>query len=159
MGILEVRKYPDSILRKKCKPVKEITPRERQIFEDMLFTMHNLRGLGLAAPQVGINQRLIVADTGETIIKLANPEIVKAKGSDKMVEGCLSIPDFSVEVKRPFEIEITGLNEEGKIVEIKARALLARPAVRLRWHQQLPVAFSFSNLCTYDLRTKTNVPE
>ena len=126
MAILEIRKYPDSVLRKKCESVKEMTYRERALFQDMLFTMYNFKGIGLAAPQIGISRRLIVVDTGEGVIKLANPGIIRDKGSDKMAEGCLSIPDIRVEVKRPFEIEVRGLNEEGRAIEIKARGLMAR---------------------------------
>ncbi|MEA3328494.1 MAG: peptide deformylase [Candidatus Omnitrophota bacterium] len=126
MGILEIRKYPDSVLRKKCESVKEITYREKALFRDMLFTMHTFKGIGLAAPQIGIARRLMVAEIGEAVIKLADPEIVKVKGSNKMVEGCLSLPALSVEIKRPFEIEARGLNEEGRAVEVKAKGLMAR---------------------------------
>lgn len=126
MGILEIKKYPDSILRKMCKPVETVTPKEIRLLENMLLTMRTFCGIGLAAPQIGIAQRLIVADVDGEIIKLANPEIVKVNGEDKMVEGCLSIPDISVEIERPFGVIVKGLNEKGKIVEVKTEGLLAR---------------------------------
>lgn len=126
--ILEIKKYPEKILRKKCQPVEEITEREITLFNDMLYTMCHSSGIGLAAPQIGINQKLIVAniDVGEKPLKLANPEVIKVKGKDKMGEGCLSIPGVMVEIERPNEVIVKGLNEEGKIVELKAKGLLAR---------------------------------
>lgn len=127
MGHLEIVKYPDSVLRKKCKPVAEITQKEIELFNEMLHLMHTYSGIGLAAPQVGIPFRIFVTDIGEgKLIKLANPSIVKTKGGDKMAEGCLSLPEINVEIKRPSEIVVVGLNESGKVVEIKAKGLLAR---------------------------------
>lgn len=126
MKILDVKKYPEKILREKCQAVEKITEREIELFENMLFTMRHLSGIGLAGPQVDINQRLIVADIGEGPIKLADPQVIGIKGKDKMEEGCLSVPGALVKIERPEEIIITGLNEEGKYVEIKAKGLLAR---------------------------------
>ena len=125
--MLEIKKYPDRILRKGCKPIEEIGRKEKKLFEDMLLTMHNSCGIGLAAPQVGILHQIIVSDIGEDIIiKLANPKIIEVKGVDKMTEGCLSIPGVGVEVKRAFEVRISGLNDEGRYIEVKAKGLLAR---------------------------------
>ena len=126
MSILEIKKFPDSVLRKKCESIEEITPEEVELFNGMLSTMHIFKGIGLAASQVGILRRIIVADIGEGIVKLANPSVVKVKGSDRMVEGCLSVPDVNVEIKRPFEIVVVGLDEKGKVIEVKAKGLLAR---------------------------------
>lgn len=126
MSILEIKKYPNSILLKKSKPVEEITPEEVLLFNNMLNTMHKCNGVGLAAPQVGISKKLFVADIGEKIIKLANPAIVETKGMDTMAEGCLSVPEINIDVKRPSEIVVVGLDEKGKVVEIKAKGLLAR---------------------------------
>ena len=126
MKILEIKKYPDSILRQKCEPVEAVTSKEKRLFESMLLALRNFYGIGLAAPQIGESRRLIVADVEGKIIKLANPEIIKADGKDKMVEGCLSIPDVSVEVERPSSVIVKGLNEKGETVEIKANGLLAR---------------------------------
>ena len=126
MEPLEIKKYPNSILRKKAFEVKEITAQEVRLFEKMLFTMRHFAGIGLAAPQIGISRNLIVADIGKGAIMLANPKIVKAKGAGKMEEGCLSIPGIGVVIDRAEEIIVTGLNEKGKIIELKAQGLLAR---------------------------------
>ncbi|MBL7197682.1 MAG: peptide deformylase [Candidatus Omnitrophica bacterium] len=126
MELLEIKKYPDKILRKRCQPIEKIAERELELFEKMLFTMRHFSGIGLAAPQIGILQRLIVADVGEGAIKLANPEIIKVEGIDNMAEGCLSIPDVTVDIERPYEVIVKGLNEKGETVEAKAKGLLAR---------------------------------
>ena len=126
MQVLEIKKYPDKVLRKKCEEIEGISSYEKDLFSKMLFTMRRFQGIGLAAPQVGILKRLIVVDIGRGEIKLANPEIVEVKGEDKLVEGCLSIPGAQVEVKRAYEVVVEGLNEENKLVQIKAKGLLAR---------------------------------
>lgn len=126
MGTLEIKKYPDPILRQKCKSVGAVTPKEKQLFRDMLLTMRANSGIGLAAPQVGEPCRLIVCDVDGKIVKLANPEIVEVKGKGKMAEGCLSIPDITVELERPYNVIVKGLDEKGEDVEIKAEGLLAR---------------------------------
>jgi len=126
MEPLKISEYPNNILRKKCASVERISDNEVKLFEEMLFTMRHFTGIGLAAPQIGIAKSLIVADIGEGAIKLANPTILKVKGSDKMEEGCLSIPGVGVVIDRPDEIIVSGLNELGKAVEFKAGGLLAR---------------------------------
>ncbi len=124
--IFQIKKYPNSILRKKCKIVEAVTTKEVEFFENMVFTIRAFNGIGLAAPQIGIPRQLIVADTREGVIKLANPQIIEVKGNDKMVEGCLSIPGAEVEVKRRHKVTVKGLNEKGKTIEVKAKGLLAR---------------------------------
>lgn len=126
MEPLKISKYPDSILRQKCALIKRVTASEIKLFEEMLFTMRHFAGIGLAAPQIGIARSLIVADIGEGAIRLANPVILKAKGLDKMEEGCLSIPGASAVIGRPDKIIASGLNEKGKTIELEARGLLAR---------------------------------
>jgi len=126
MEPLIIKKYPDKILREKCVRVERVSDREKELFEKMLFTMRHFCGIGLAAPQIGIPQKLIVAEVEGKVIKLANPEIVKIKGIDSMAEGCLSIPDFIIKIERPYEVTVKGLNEKGQTVEIKTRELLAR---------------------------------
>ena len=123
---MEIKKYPDKILREASCAVEKIAEREMRLFEDMFSVMHNSSGIGLAAPQVGTNQRLIVADIDGQLLKLANPEVIKAEGKDKMEEGCLSVPGVLVNIERPYEVVVKGLNEKGEAVEIKARGLLAR---------------------------------
>ena len=126
MNPLVIKKHPNKILREKCAQIKKITNREKKLFDKMVFTMKYFCGIGLAAPQIGISKRLIVACAEERTIKLANPEIIDISGSDNMVEGCLSIPDITVDIKRPFEVVVKGLNEKGENTEIKVKGLLAR---------------------------------
>jgi len=126
MSLLDIRTFPDQVLKQKCSPLEEVTASDAKILSNMVLTMHHCNGIGLAAPQVGILKRLFVADIGEGVIKIANPEIINKKGTDKMKEGCLSLPDIEVEVERPFEIIIIGLDENNKEVELKTNGLLAK---------------------------------
>ena len=126
MKLLKIKKYPEKILRQKCHPVDKIGPRDRELFESMLFTMRHFCGIGLAAPQIGIDRSMIVADIGGGEIKLANPVVVETRGSDKAIEGCLSVPGSAVEVERAYEIVVEGTNEKNETVKIKASGLLAR---------------------------------
>lgn len=126
MEILEIRKFPDGILREMCKAVDKVTATERKLFNNMLYTMRHFSGIGLAAPQIGLPIRLIVVEVDERIVKLANPKIIKKKGKSKMLEGCLSLPDTEIEVERPFEATVRGLNDKGENVEIDTEGLLAR---------------------------------
>ena len=126
MEPLIIKKYPDKLLRKQCKPIKEITEREIELFRDMFFTMKHFCGIGLAAPQIGIARKMIVAEVDNRIIKLANPQIVGMRGNDSMAEGCLSVPDVTVDIQRPDEIIVQGLGEKRKTVEIRIEGLLAR---------------------------------
>ena len=146
MEPLKIREYPDSILRKKCARVEEITDTEIKLFEEMLFTMRHFAGIGLAAPQIGIAKSLIVADIGEGAIKLANPVILEAKELDKMEEGCLSIPGVGVLIERPDEIIVGGLNEKGKTIEVKAKGLLARVLQREIDHLKGKLIIDYLNL-------------
>ena len=124
--VLEIKRYPEAVLRKKCVQVPEITPNEVKLFEDMLLTMYTFNGIGLAAPQIGCPVQVIVVDIGEGAIRLINPHIIKSKGEDRLTEGCLSLPDINVDIKRPSEILVEGLNPKGELVEVKAEGLLAR---------------------------------
>ena len=126
MFIFKIEKYPEKVLRKKCRPVQNVTEREKEIFQKMLRTMYHFKGIGLAAPQVGFSERLIVADIGEGAVTLANPQIVAVKGNDELEEGCLSIPQAQVNVLRSYEITVKGLNEKGELQEINAKGLMAR---------------------------------
>jgi peptide deformylase len=88
--------------------------------------MEYFKGIGLAAPQVGINKMLIVVDIGNGPIELANPEVIESTGYDIKEEGCLSVPETIVNVKRSYKVIVKGMNDKGKIVEIKTEGLLAR---------------------------------
>ncbi len=127
MEIMEIKKYPnDDVLRKICEPVNGITQEESELFDRMLYTMRYFKGIGLAAPQIGLSKRMIIAEVDNKVIKLANPKVINKKGKDKMIEGCLSIPDTSVDVKRSYSITAVGLNEKGDEVELDLKGLLAR---------------------------------
>lgn len=124
--LLDIKKYPHTILRKRCELVKQAGEYERNLLHHMLQTMRYFRGIGLAAPQVGIGKQLIVADVGDNHIMLINPYIVKIEGKDSMSEGCLSIPEFTWEVERSYAVVVRGLDGNGVKKEIKAEGLLAR---------------------------------
>ena len=126
MAKLEVLRYPNSILRKKCDAIEAIDDQVVQLARDMLETMYEDKGIGLAAPQVGITRQLIVVDIGEGPLVLINPKIVEAEGSEIMEEGCLCLPGLNVEVERSARVRVTGLDTSGGAVEIDAEDLLAR---------------------------------
>lgn len=130
MAILEIRKFPDKILRQQAQPVADITDPERKLIQDMFDTMCFAKGVGLAAPQVGISKRIIVCNpTGEEADGLAiiNPRIIYRKGRKvKDCEGCLSIPTLTAEVARFTIIGVVGKDPAGKNISLEARDLLAR---------------------------------
>ena len=126
MPVYKIRKYGDPILREKSERLEDIGPKEQKIFSIMAETMYKARGIGLAAPQIGIKQQMIVADIGDRLIKLANPIIIEKEGESFLEEGCLSIPGVTVEIKRAQKILVKGWNEEGKEVKMELENLLAR---------------------------------
>ena len=126
MAIRQIRQIGDEVLRKKSKEVKEITPRIKELVEDMIDTMYDARGVGLAAPQVGILKRIVVIDIGEGPMVLINPEIVESNGSQVGEEGCLSVLGRRGIVDRPSYVKLRALNEEGEEVEYEGTELLAR---------------------------------
>lgn len=117
---------PDPSLRIKAVEIKNVRDEEKRILEDMAKTMYLKSGVGLAAVQVGINKQLVVIDIGEGLMKLINPVIVKKEGSEIQEEGCLSVPETTVRVKRHKKIVVNFLNEEGEVRTICADGLLAR---------------------------------
>lgn len=129
MAIREIRLDGDEILRKKSRDVENVDDKIRQILDDMVETMHSANGVGLSAVQVGILKRLVVIDVeydGTPAIKLVNPVIIKQKGEAECQEGCLSFPNQFAIVKRPKEVVVKALNENGKQITIKAKDLLAQ---------------------------------
>lgn len=134
MKILALRKIvlkTDEILRKRCKPVEKFDEKLAVLLDDMAETMHKTNGVGLAAPQVGILRRAVVIDAGEDgdeLLELVNPEIIKSKGSQRDVEGCLSCPDEWGYVVRPEEIIVKAQDRTGKDVQLKLNDLWARAA-------------------------------
>ena len=123
---LKIRVYPDPCLRKKSDLVKEVGPTERMLIASLIETMHQNKGVGLAAPQVGINEQIFVADVGEGPMAFVNPQISKPRGSDIMEEGCLSIPGVLVNVKRPKTIVVKYLDEHNRKGKRECGELLAR---------------------------------
>lgn len=127
MALIRIRLFDDEILRKKSKVVKVIDNKIRQILNDMADTMYNTKdGAGLAAPQVGILKRLVVIDMGEGLMKLVNPKIIKQKGTQDVIEGCLSIPNIQGKLKRPARVTIQALNENGKKIILTGTGDLAK---------------------------------
>lgn len=126
MAIRNIRTYGDDILRKKGKVVDEINPRVLLLIKDMIETMYHSKGVGLAAPQVGILKRIAVIDVGTGPITLINPEITAMEGLQINNEGCLSVPDTQKSVERPLKVTVKALNEKGEEIVIVGEELLAR---------------------------------
>ena len=128
--LMPIIKMPDPILRQAAMPVSEITDGTRQLLDDMTATMYDAPGIGLAAPQVNISQRIIVMDCGKDdnpkLIKMVNPKIIDVSETRALLEeGCLSIPDQTADVERPAEVEVQYLDENGVSQSIVANDLLA----------------------------------
>ncbi len=121
-----IRISTDEVLRKKCKPVKEITPSVLTLLDDMAETMYDANGVGLAAPQVGVLKRIVVIDIGEGLVELINPEIIETSGSQTDYEGCLSIPGISACVERPNYVKVKAYNREGQEIIVEGTELMAR---------------------------------
>lgn len=126
MAIREIREMGDEVLGKVCKEVKTITPRTLTLIEDMLDTMYDAYGVGLAAPQVGILKRIVVIDVGDGPIILINPEIIETSGEQTGNEGCLSVPGKAGCVTRPNYVKVKALDENMEEVIYEGEGLLAR---------------------------------
>lgn len=126
MALRTIREMGDEVLTKKCREIKEITPRIKELIGDMLETMYEANGVGLAAPQVGILKRLVVIDVGEGPIVLINPVIVETEGSQTGEEGCLSLPGKSGVVTRPNHVKVRAFDENMQEFEAEGTELLAR---------------------------------
>jgi len=132
MSLLQIHTLPDPVLREKAKPVKEIDVRIVQLMQDMLETMYKNNGIGLAANQVGILERVITIDVSEErdgtkALFIANPEIVeKSEDTFTYREGCLSVPEQYAEITRPKRVKIRYLDQNGQTQEIEAEGLLSQ---------------------------------
>ena len=126
MAILNIVKEGDPLLRKKCRPVTEVTPRILTLLDDMKETLIEANGAGLAAPQVGILRRIALVDLGEEIVELINPEILETEGEQEEVEGCLSVPDVWGITKRPAWVKVRAMNRDGEEFEVEGEGLNAR---------------------------------
>ncbi|MCF6298521.1 MAG: peptide deformylase [Thiomicrorhabdus sp.] len=128
MEKLDIVLYPEAGLREVCTPIAEMNDSLDKLIDDMLYTMYDAPGIGLAAPQVAVQQRLIVMDVsekGDQPIVLINPEVVKSAGKLSWEEGCLSMPGIYATIKRPSDILVRGMDRDGKQIEFEADALLA----------------------------------
>jgi len=123
---LTLRVYPDPLLRRKCKPISTYDSHLQALSEQMFIFMRENRGVGLAGPQVGIAERIIVADDGEAALCLVNPEVVSVSGTARMVEGCLSLPGVQVDVARNAHVTVKAKRQDGRGVTMETRGLLAR---------------------------------
>ena len=126
MAIREIRTMGDEVLTKVCTEVKMMTPRTAILIEDMLDTMYEAQGVGLAAPQVGVLRRIVVIDVGEGPIILINPEILETSGEQTGDEGCLSVPGKAGCVTRPDYVKVKALDENMEEVVYEGEGLLAR---------------------------------
>jgi len=129
MALLNIRKIGDPVLRTKAKEISEITDKTRELLDNMADTMYAAPGVGLAAPQVGILQRIVVIDVDDEhgLVELINPEIIfYSEEKNILEEGCLSIPGESAEVIRPSVVKVKALNRNGEEIEIEADDYFAR---------------------------------
>ena len=130
MALLRIRKFPDDVLKRPARPVENINGELNSLVDSMAQTMYSAPGVGLAAPQVGESQRIIVLDTdheepGKHLLKLINPRVVEAEGKVLWEEGCLSVIDYSAEVERAAKVLVRAWTPEQQEIEIEAEELLA----------------------------------
>jgi peptide deformylase len=130
MAILEILKYPDPRLKKVAASVQKFDDKTVQLVNDMLETMYAAPGVGLAAPQIGVSQRVVVLDTdhenpGREVYKLINPVITHAEGEVIWEEGCLSVVEFTADVKRAAQVQVSAFDEQQNEIKIEAEGLLA----------------------------------
>ena len=129
--ILEIKTFPDKVLRKKAEPVKVFDKELSELLDNMVDTMHASNGVGLAAPQVGVSRRIIVVDTTHSeeegqLLRVVNPEIISEEGEQLGEEGCLSVPGEYEAVRRADKITLKADDEEGNSYTLEAEGFLAR---------------------------------
>jgi len=134
MATLEIKKYPEPILGKKCQEVKEITPEIKELVLNMAEAMLKNQGIGLAAPQVGVLKRIIVVTTKNGTFPLINPKILRrSKETELFLEGCLSFPGLFLEIKRPKFVEVETLDINGKKIRLGRKELLSGSLTTARY--------------------------
>jgi len=117
----------DSVLRQKARRVPTVDGSIQRLIDDMIETMRQTNGVGLAAPQVGVSLRVVVLQMpGEEPITIVNPQMVKRSGEREVIEGCLSVPGYYGEIKRSVSVTVKGWDRQGKAIRIKATGLLAQ---------------------------------
>ena len=123
MAVRNIRQMGDGILNKKCREIKAVTPRIQELIDDMLETMYEANGVGLAAPQVGVLKRVVVVDIGDGPVVLINPRLMEASGEQTGEEACLSVPGKYGIVTRPMHVKIEAWDED---MQLEGDELLAR---------------------------------
>lgn len=126
MALIKIRTSEEPVLRQKSREITKITKKIKVLAQDMLDTMYQANGVGLAAPQVGISERIVVIDVGTGPIVLINPVITKAEGKNRDVEGCLSLPGRNEYVTRAEKVSVVALDLTGKQINLTGEGLLAR---------------------------------
>ncbi len=126
MALRNIRVDGDPLLRKRSREISEVNDKINELIDDMIETMNDAQGIGLAAPQVGTLRRVIVIDIGEGPVAMINPVISNEEGEEIAVEGCLSIPEFRGTVKRPQKLKVEYLDRDGKEQVLEAEDLMAR---------------------------------
>ena len=121
-----IRQMGDAVLTKKCREIKEVTPRIEELIDDMIETMYEGNGVGLAAPQVGVLKRVVTIDVGDGPLVLINPEIIESSGEQTGSEGCLSLPGKAGEVTRPNYVKVRAYDRRMQQIELEGTELLAR---------------------------------
>lgn len=130
MAVLEIKKYPEKVLKKKASSVTAIDGELQTLIDNMIETMYAAPGVGLAAPQVGVSKRLAVIDVSTKeektpLLVLINPVFCDLDGEVEFEEGCLSLPDYTARVKRAEQVAVRAMDREGKEIEIECGGLLA----------------------------------
>lgn len=126
MAVYQIVEIGAEVLREKAKEVKEVNSAITKLLDNMLDTMRQAEGIGLAAPQIGVSKRVIVVEVDDVLVELINPVILEKEGRSTSEEGCLSIPNMTGDVTRAAKVRVQGLNRQGKSVDIRAEKLLAR---------------------------------
>lgn len=126
MGLRKILTDAEPALHKVCRPVEKFDRKLHKLLDDMKETLADANGVGLAAPQVGILRRVVVVDTGETVLELVNPSLVETDGEQVGAEGCLSVPGKYGLVKRPYYAKVRAQNRDGEWFEAEGEELIAR---------------------------------
>lgn len=130
MALLEIKKYPDPVLKRRAEAVTVVDDELQTLIDDMIDTMYDAPGVGLAAPQVGVSKQLAVIDISSKeaevpLIVLINPVVIETEGAVEFEEGCLSLPEYTTKVKRSERVVVRAIDREGKKIEIDTEGLLA----------------------------------
>jgi len=126
MAVYQIVEIGADVLREKAKEVKEVNSSIIKLLDNMIDTLHDAQGVGLAAPQIGVSKRVIIVEVDDVLLELINPVILEKEGANSAEEGCLSIPNMTGDVIRAAKVRVQGLNRQGEMVDIRADRLLAR---------------------------------